>query len=376
MGEPTLLCGISSLDLLSGVQILEKWQFGDLMISEPLEDIFKLSLSNLYRQDPKYFTDAVTIIAEINCLNIATISSVFYLQRKNLATYISLTYIFRLSSIRKCDLQHPSLIKFCKIFSQQIKDAITQNEPLKKLEPAILQSKSDLNIFFTSGVQLNTFVQIDYSSVSFYALCLTSHLQTGMTSVIEVDPYEPYLDLANFLLFFTFPFQRNYASFEVHDRYIPGLSIQIISRQQKPDDEFFNSFKRPITYIRLREKKVFSIGNIHYEKITQTSSRNRKIIKQLQVPAPWPLATVVILLEMPENQRVKGCQLQLESLTNISLNFLSVLSEKIPNNDAMTQAIINDICHEIKISGKDDFQIIFSVASMFDPSIISKYVKT
>lgn len=376
MENPTLLCGISSLDLLSGIQLLEKWQFADLGFSEPLEDIFKVSLSNVYRQDSKYFQNVVITTAEIDSLDIATISSVFHLQNKSLATYYSVTFILRLSAIRKYDLYHPSLQKFCKVFAKRIRNSIIQKESLKKYDQNLSVINSDLNIFFKSGVEPFHEVNIEHYNVSFYAICLTSHLQTDMTSVIEISENTDYKNLANFLLHFTFPFKRKYASFVVHDHYIPGLSIQIVTKQSRSDDDIFRSFKRPITYIKLQEKKVFSIRNIHYAKRNSTTKKEKKSTKYIQIPAPWPLATVSIVMEMPDNKREEGCKVQLESLTHLSLLFLSVVAEKVPEGEILSQSTINDICHVMKIAGKDDFQIVLSVASQFDPSIINKYIKT
>ena len=118
---------------------------------------------------------------------------------------------------------------------------------------------------FQAGIPIERIKILNSGDASFYNLCLTSHLQSMMTTIIEATSEEECSSLFSLLSHFLLPEQRKLSCKKILKKPIPGLYLQCV----KPQSNLFPvilRFDRPWTYIVTSKKKVINFTNIIEQK--------------------------------------------------------------------------------------------------------------
>lgn len=305
---------IGSFDLLTGIRLCHKKVFKELT-DQQIEDIIKISLSNVHRQEQRSFENFSVSSIEIHCYKLLVKCAIFNISSsKNRYHYYSVGLIFDSNNIRKNEHLNEMLIFWTKVLANNVRNLLVQNNPkqdtsyvnysslgnlINRISDeclALAQSKIDI---------LPSFELIKPFDENFYATALTSHIQTQMTTVIELPPFEdnepfnfqnlqtsqknkintiskvkppisratslneqesniPYqpfnhkfIDLLHFLSHFILPSQRELSSLNVKNYPTPGLFLQCVCSQKVTPEEYLSISPRPTTWIRLQDMKIF-----------------------------------------------------------------------------------------------------------------------
>ena len=234
--------------------------------------------------------------------------------------------------------------------------------------------------------------EIFIDDLEFYTYVLNSHLETQMTTIIEVKDAggKEYLNLFNFLAHFLLPYQRQLSSDKVHDMIIPGFFLQVVGPQTNkvfPYEKLLR-FNRPWTYIVLSEKKIIKSQNIDSHlssfheyrnnimlnpKITQKESESSIIKLQRTYRKETPLKTKLFsnfisdLQKLPIRMRSIACQQKLGEMINKAIALMEAVTQLISETGAsfVSPKPAKDICSKIGIS-LEETKIIVSIAQLFD----------
>ena len=383
---------LGSFDLLSGVKVINTWIYTE-NFDICLEDIFRMNLSNIHRQSEESVNSFVPSIFDIKHLNLLVISSIFMIEKKPHNVYYSLILLLDSSSI-KFTLSpnfYKTLQNHCVYLASLAKNILKNNENIQKLQPFLDQTKENCNIFLNSCIQPNFELYLDVSPVDsqFLAIALSSHLQTQMTTVIEANSKEEAYFLMSFLYCFTLPFQREHSSFEMNDTIIHGLYLQCVKPQDSYIDDLILTFRTPTTYIKLPERSIFITPNIEKQKqiyenwretLTLDSQTAKKKIadirkefkislKKVNYPAPWSLVTLSLITQVQQEYQESVCELQFSSFIKMALNSIAIVKSMVEDTTkTLSYDEFQNICKELKITGAEDLNLLFSVAQIFDKS--------
>ena len=383
---------LASFDLLSGVKVINSWIYAE-NFNISLDDIFRMNLSNIHRQSEEYVNSFVTSIFDIQHLNTIVVSSIFMIEKKPHNVYYSLIILLDSSSI-KFSLSpsfYTTLQNHCIFLASIAKNILQANENIQKLQPFLDQTKDNCNIYLISSIPPNIDISLDVSPVDsqFLAIALSSHLQTQMTTVVEANSKEDAYFIMSFLYCFTLPFQREHSSFEMHDTIIHGLYLQCVKPQDSYIDDLILSFRTPTTYIKLPERSIFITPNIDKQKqiyenwretLTLDSQTAKKRIaevrkefnlslKKINYPTPWSLVTLSLVTQVQREYQESVCDLQFSSFVKMSLNSIAIVKSMVEDTTkTLTFDEFQNICKELKITGSEDLNLLFSVAQIFDKS--------
>lgn len=313
---------IGSFDLLTGIRLCHQKQFKELT-EQQIDDIIKISLSNVHRQEQKYFENFSISTIEIECYQLIITNAVFNISiTKNKYAYYSVGLIFDSKEIRKNEHLTEMFIFWTKILAYNVKNILLQSNSKQEVTNIDYSSLDDLIERISDECSTLTQSQIDNLlsfdiikpfDQNFYATALTSHLQTQMTTVIELPSFDDndvqnnsissnsnklqvqqnptktksnpknsktqtpkstsikdsesiitfqsttskFNDLFCFLAHFTLPSQLELSSLEVKSYPTPGLFLQCVCSQKVAPEEFLSISPRPTTWIRLQNMKIY-----------------------------------------------------------------------------------------------------------------------
>jgi len=202
-------------------------------------------------------------------------SSTFTSKNGNSLTYYSFILIFSSSKIidsqyiySEIEDQTSYCAKLCHYCFQNSKD-------LFLITPNIRAALENLIfcISFPITKSLSVFsLPSDLSSSSeqnFYATALSSHLQTQMTTIIEIEKNNDYLPLFAFLSKFLLPQQLALSSAEPHPLPVPGLFLQVTTTRPTVPFDTLMQFKRPWTWIHFTSAKLFKLQILKHKKLLE-----------------------------------------------------------------------------------------------------------
>ena len=423
---------IGSFDLLTGIRLCYQKKFNELTDLQ-IDDIIKISLSNVHRQEQRSFENFAISTIEIQCYQLLVVNAIFSIAssiKNKFNTYYSVSLIFDSNKIRKNEHLNEMLIFWTKILANNVKNLLTQNNAKQdasnanysSLEGIIDRISDECSTLVQS--QINNLPSIDFIKSfdsNFYAAALTSHLQTQMTTVIELPPQSTdsessfpqqlknskFNDLSCFLAHFTLPSQLELSSLEVKNYPTPGLFLQIVCSQKVPLEEFLTISPRPTTWIRLQNMKIFRTNeklfldqyknavqsNLYNNENDSTNSTispylrpfwsissklkkeqiNKLIVSSINNSncSSWVLSTLSMIQESPKFVKKMTTEQSFGSLIKLIFAFIAIKNEKIginnENQDFLSMDQIIDIQkNELDLENNDDLLIVISIAQIFD----------
>ena len=415
---PFFAITVGSFNLLSGIKLVHRWLFTDSPLNQVLDEIIKIPLSNVHRQSPAAFDGCAISSVEAQLYQLLMINAVFILAPKVQARdiYVSVNLILDTNHIRNSPALNESLFFWAKVLAENVNNVMASNKPfscLRRLIDRIVEDCTALihanrnqnatplfanfnNAYCNEALHNFDLVNVD---IRFYALALTSHLQTKMTTIIETPSQQEAVNLFRFLLHFTLPCQRELSSLEVRKRPIVGLFLQCVERQKGNQADFMALSPRPVTWIRLPEKTVQrtaekcfqeqSLNSLKLMKLIMSSnadeSDTKKIINKLKLQIKITecqnvamLANTAISLLVTSNKTLQNmiCEHQLGSLIRNAMVLIAIKNEQFSASGAnaggqkiLTKDQINNIQRYLHLSGYDDFLVLVSLAHLFDEEI-------
>jgi len=388
--SPVLAVAVASFDLLNGIKVIHKWIPNSNELGLSLDDLFRMTLSNVHRQKEEVFSNIVTSTMDIQSFGLFMISSLFSITKRPHSVYYSVSIILHSTDrVRNTSEIYNEKSRYLALAAKSI---VSANEPIKKLSPLVDQLFTDSTIINNSSIKNIPDIYMHPSESNFLCLVLSSHLQTQMNSIIEAPNEDMAREIFNFLVSFTLPFQRSLSSGSINSKPVPGLALQVIEKQSYPPEELGLLFRSPFSLIRLPEKTILQTPasndqenayNEYAQVICFDSSIKKKRLAQIrtqykltpvQLPTPWSLATVSVINQIPTGLQNYICEQQLNSLVRFALALISMVEEKLNSSDStfLSTDQQNELIKTLRLTGKDDFALVVSVAQLFDKTMQNK----
>ena len=390
---PLIAAGIASFDLVSGIKVAGQWLPNQGNLKIPLVDILKITISNVHRQREEALFQFFTSTSDLQSVGLFVVSSYFMIQKKkDKNVYYNVSLVFDRNAIDATRFSS-FLEEECREIAYTAKSTISSNAPLTQLDLLIQRTNEVCQILARSGVSKLPNLIVHPSDAAFFGLILTAHLSTQMNTVIETNNPDEAEKYANFLAHFTLPNVLEHACLDYLPAPVPGLSIQMVSKQPDTTEDFLLAFRTPTTLIRMPEKLVISTPsadtqerahgdyalamaldyNQRQAKIAQLKMQYKNSLVTVR-PAPWATATLAIITQMPKLSHPLICRQQLNSIIGLSLALIEFVDEKLSlaPSGYLQSDDLNELVKTLKLTGKDDLSLVVAVAQMFDQSLPRK----
>jgi hypothetical protein len=259
----------------------------------------------------------------------------------------------------------------------------------------------DISLVARSGITAGATIEIRPCETNLYARLLTVHFQTQMTIVIEASDgnADHAQDLAHFLAHFALPYQRQLSSFELLPRPSPHLYIQCVRRQTETSHiDWMLQFERPVTWVQLPDRRDGSVRISLSREPLETQKachdlfvvglfgmnsgddpdaeqkfndiRQKFNVMEVTSPAPWTLATVTTLLNLPDGTRHLFCEIELAALTRSAISLVALASGRPAGISEQSEKEIQSV---LRLHGKADWEMLLSLARLYDRDIGARW---
>lgn len=399
MSNPFISIGIGSFDMVSGIKMCHKWVFTDQDISQNLEDTFKISLSNVHRQNESTFSESVISYGDMQNYGWFMLNSTFIIKKNSARnTYYNIGFILKPEKINININNIEIFTSWINIFTTATKKIILKNEHFEGLNPIVDTVVEKFTRLSNSSIPMSLSFDPIACNQPFLSMLLTSHLRTQMTTVIESSSEKEALELSHFLSYFTLPYQKELSSFEFADNVTSGLFIQCVKRQPGHPSDYMILFSRPVTWVRLPERQIlkpdpedckisinhqtradfmkaalFDNNDPETKKTISRFKAEHKII-EVKTPAPWAIRTIALIIQTPKKTKKSICEKQFGSLIRIAVLLVLYTTDRLEstNSTSLTKEQCNDLQRSLRIVNLEDFLMILSVAHLYDKDIFRK----
>ncbi|OHT08458.1 hypothetical protein TRFO_23064 [Tritrichomonas foetus] len=406
--HPFYSASVASYDMKSGIHIVYSWDFETekTIINEC--EFFKVPLLNVHhRQKEQLMKQYPTTIVNNESLNTSMISVLFRHQLLKNIIFYSFAFFIRYDKLSRindnCNVNDLLTSRAIELTSR-IQFYIVNDLPLLSLTPKIQKVTDEVAGIINSGL-LSTYPNTSIfnnaysnsSDIQFLSIALTAHLESQMTTVIEIDEKKncDNSPLFAFLSLFLLPSQKQLSSSKIRSNPIPGLFLQCVSPRSLLPIEILLKFNRPWTWIRVNKKQIFKSRDIETHKAAYNLYRDSVVlkpdIKDEEIKArtqrckkkdecyeeikgtEWTLLTIKLLLKIPNhmirtiaNQKLNELLQKAVSLINATDYYLSKIEGCFlqPNQ-------VKEVCNSLNIS-EEEKELIIPLANIFDKQICNR----
>ncbi|OHT00884.1 hypothetical protein TRFO_32358 [Tritrichomonas foetus] len=382
--EPLVAMAVASFDLLSGIKVGYRWLFTDDDICENLDDVCKIMLCNVHRQNEQAFECCATSTIELQCFGWYVTNAIFLKNQPNTKKniYISVGLVFKSEKIKNNPHLSESLIFWTKIFANCVKTTITKNEQLSSLRRIAERVSMECNNLISAGILELPPFNPSPADFYFYSILLTSHIQTQMRTVIESSSPKDAQTVASFLASFMIPFQLELSSLEHRQNPVSGFFLQCVERQKQSPEEHMITFQKPVTWLRLPERQILRTSDLNLIQTTEnytiliestdrddqevksqfTRIKNLYKVQQMTSPSHWALNTNLLLNQFPKLARKIVCEQQLAELLRTAFALISIQNGK-------PEKLTAPILKLLRIQTQDDAEMVLAIAKLYDHDI-------
>lgn len=362
--SPFIKVGVACFDIVAGIKVTYRW---DLLKNDEsyfskitFDEIFKMNLCNVHRQEEKYYQDIKISKLELPPFGIYMISSIFIVNINSKNTHFSLGIIMKVSDIKNNLHFNNYLTSKMLTLSGVLRNYIIESSPYSQFTPYLKDfllnitkitlsmnkssisdytkqsnqgsnhsnianksvyqhdsnnstSSSDQKVIVRNNIiipnekmkkinynlALENDTVCDFSEIdfSFLAILLTSHIQTQMTTVIECQNIKMAHCIAMFLDRFLLQSQREMSSLEIHECPIPGLFLQFVYHQKTARNKMMAMVDRPTTWARLSDQTIEQIIPITDVILNSNASSDFiSHVNQISIKTPAPWACKTVQL--------------------------------------------------------------------------------
>jgi hypothetical protein len=403
MESPLLLAaGIASFDMVSGIRVIQSWQFSERIDSFTLTDLFKIMLNNVHRQKEQAYQDLSVSTAEIQSLSCLLVSGIFVSRTKHQSVYFCVGILFDTDAIPRYPEFTDVLVDWTRLLARVTKLRLGQNLPLPPIKDVIDVIAEDISIVARAGVRPSETVEIAPVDFYLYSLLLTAHFQTQMTIVIEAAAGRPEhaQQLARFLSNFALPYQLRLSMIDVLPSPSPHLYVQCVEQQSNLFyADLMLRFGRPVTWVKLPDRRDGQVKIYHsketldvqkacHEQFIETefvvkaasedTDTNHKFAEirekfglvDFTAPAPWALARIALLLSLPDDARRLFCATELGAVMRSAISLVALAHDRAAGG--ITEQTEREIQAALGLQGKGDWDMVLALARMYDKDIATK----
>lgn len=390
--SPFVAIALASFDSQKNVSIIEKWFYGQDKKEILLEPLLRL---NFYSPSSEKDNSLKTILfRHVDCYEnkLSSYSSIFQIKVGENNNIYTLSIIYQTQNLTITP-EIETLIKYClRQITHSARYALKFQQPMQSINPLMSRTLESLIKFVSCHVFKAPSLEKLPADLLFYMNVLTSHFETQMCTVIETSDYFQAKSLAYFLANFTVLVKLYHSSLDFMKRPIPGLYLQVVQVQNQSPEDILISFPFPCTWVRMSDKTVFQTP--HYDEqtsisgdynslssmVTDDPERERLIgvckkkykLSVKTNPAPWVMATVLMVSQSEESIRQRLCQLRLSHLIDIARTTVDITNEWVGEASFIIFEKVRDLWEMLGLTGKDDMYMVASVAQMLDTTIQGK----
>jgi hypothetical protein len=395
---------VASFDMVSGIHVCYRWLINDPVDRRNLEDVFKITLSNVHRQREQAYSECAISTIEIQSLSWFLVNSIFVIPRKPRSIYYSVGLVFDTRKTPETPHFAEILIYWCRLLALSAKRLLLSNLPLHPLASIIETAASELCVVAQNSIPRRPHFDVAPSDQRQYFLFLTAHFQTQMTTVVECGASraseEDALRIGSFLAQFLLPFQCELSTLSILPKPSRHLFLQIVEKQKIDSLDHMLTFGRPVTWIQLSDRRdepakvIKPVGSPEEQRILYnqyleitiidklagdesvptklTELRQRFRVDAVVTPAPWAIGTVSLILWVPKNARRAICEQQLGAMLRCAISIVAIAHEKSTAGQ-LTQGEQNEreIQRALRLTGTADWEMAVGVAQLYDRGIRS-----
>lgn len=246
---------LSSYNKDGGVSMLKKWVFDQSIEENEISDIMEAIYSSCIDQSTAYIQKIPVTTLEIPSLNYHITNSFITQSSDN-----NIIYAFSLFVSKQAIDERPYIADIIAETTSSIvlyiMTLIKAQKPINNANEYINSMITNVKDLFSIYLGQQEIMAIPKGMNEFYALVLSSHLSTQMTTVIEASSIEEANPLISLLSHFLLPYQRELSSSVIRSSPLPGLYLQVISPQKSFPAEILALFPRQWTFVSFKNKAV------------------------------------------------------------------------------------------------------------------------
>lgn len=393
--SPIQYIALASFDMLSGIQVHYIWKIGSDKEIINLGDIFRIILGNVHRQPDSYFNNYPCSFIEFESLKMKVLSSSFTIMKTTQTkTFYSIAFFIKSTHAHSSPECNHAIGDHLQRNAALLKQMLSNQSSLLDFVPNLHESVTEIGKLLQAYIpkSLISFVAIppDSDCVEFYAKALSAHIESQMTTIIELDDKFTVPPVYGFLAQFLLPYQLELSSAEPNEVPIPGLYLQMVKPSGVIPVSKMMSFKRPWTWINYSAKTLYKSVDVERQLVIYNKYRNSiALVPELSeedimakinkiVPrsyylecqaAKWSIETVKLIQKIQNNMIISVCKMKLEELMNKSLTLIHSVNDLFEENGSVTPEQMRLIQTCLEISDETELRMISSFARLFDSQI-------
>ena len=395
-GKLLLAAGVACFDMVSGIKVCNKWSSS--IPDSDIEDLFKIVLANVHRQSddvyvnfqrPKEggYSKLRASMIEVTSDNWLMVHCVFIssFEKKPKPVHYSVGLIFDLEKTPRSPHFRKAIEQWCCVLARAVGALTSQGKDIAKASVILENLTSVINVAWKHSISALPPLEKDPTERPNYNRLLSSHLTTQMTTVIEVLDGDP-SRYSHFLAHFLLPYQREMSTLEILDKPCPHLFLQCVKNQEKEDrSKIMASFYRSVTWVKCSSKGILDISQYlprenvkryfddHIEQTVikrllpdESGSKPSQfeLVKPSMRFAPWVLATVEVMIRVPQCAVPAIAEQGLQKLIRCAICMVATL--KSSNGERTEEKVLQ----KLKLRNEDK-ELVLSIARLYKPDIDS-----
>lgn len=378
--HPFLAITLSKSNFQMGFEILGLWNFSNVNADIDYQIYNRIILSGVNRQESEQFNKNPPFFMEFDENELLIFGSFFTIGTDTQSIYALIFYVeSKNNTILKTQI--PFFSAYLDLLIYNVQETMKSGEHFLQITPFLTLYCTNLVKILSSGIDPPKSFNLPQDRInSFLGYCLTSHLQTQMTTIIESKNEKLAQDYFDFLSLFLTKEQMNFSSNTYSSRVSPCLFLQIVSPQQEIPLSTLALFERQWTWIKLDEEDILqgpeqSIQSLTYSDVMVKHYSTPSMENEFK-PSRFNISETSCAFKLVQ---------QLKTLNNsekysLCIDFFGEIIRKsilmVNLSDRMKNAsgIISpeskqEILNVLEITDKADLNIIGGIASFFDPMV-------
>ena len=393
--HPFYAVTIGTYTIRNGIKTKIIWTFNRPLPN--IEELNKIPLGTVHRQADSVFKEYPSSRIDLDSLNLSMFCTTFlYLNKTDHSYYCLCLYLN--SSISKTPQFNDLIFNRLQAVSHTILFTIKNEGQLNSLTNKIRSLTYDCMNIIEAGIHKSLFIRLPPSNDhSFFSLALTSHIETMMTTIIEISEGIDHMPLFDFLAQFLLPYQAQLSQNDISNQPIPGLYLQVVQQHASFPLEIMMQFERPWTWIRMSKKQVFQSPDYTSQGIAYKDYRTNILLspdivndneevrlrftllkKNYIITNPeiseWSSKIVKKLDSISPELRVLFIQQKLNELIRRSITLNNMMDHLLSSSNVnfLQGDQLTALGKALNIKGKDEMKIAVAIASIFDPKAYSR----
>lgn len=383
----------SSCGLQCGISIENVWNFNNdnfNLKNENYLESFRMILSTAYSKGD---------INDFQCsrydtsFGITIFNTLFLENPGDKKKFYSLACFLDSKSIKSSPYINELIYQRMHFLGLKYQKYLTNNEiEMDQLTTIVRNVAIECTFIFSCGLnQLITEIP-KVSNINFYSQCLTAHLQTQMTTIIETPDITSCGEIFSLLSCFLIEEQRNLSSQRLNQQPISGLFLQCVKPQREIPYQILFQFQRPWTWINIKNKTVICFSDFNVQQAIYKDYTTNFLFSNNINEQKAHLMFQKYLSYYKENQVTQSKLTDdiVKNLTKTTINLYKIYCNQKFFELTQRALILNDMCNEVQsntrknllrsneiniicqnmdIHERNELKIIVAISQLFDKHI-------